>query len=292
MPASMTGYGLADATDGKYTVTVELKSVNHRYRDICLKLPRELTCLEDEIKGLIARSVSRGRVEVTVALDGIAGQGMEVTINRDLARAYYRALLDLNELLGRHDDIGIATLITVPDIVRVNPEAIDLDAITRLVRQCLEQALANLVTMRVSEGERLKQDIIHRAEKIEEFIDEIEERAPEMVEAYRARLRGRIHELLGEFPVDEARIATEVAIFAEKSNITEELVRARSHLVELKKVICQDEPVGRKLDFLVQEIHREANTIASKSLDAAVSRLVVDIKAELEKIREQAQNIE
>ncbi|HHY97125.1 MAG TPA: YicC family protein [Firmicutes bacterium] len=293
MLSSMTGYGSAHLSLKDRTITVEVRSVNHRYLDICIKAPHELAPLEEKIRSEVARRVSRGHVEVFISISDAAGAPAIVRVNKALARAYLDAFRDLSAFLGRDDaDLAVDALMSIPGIVSIEPETIDTEILWPAVKECLAQAIEIMIEMRMSEGKRLQEDIIHRIDRIEQVIKRIAERAPEVIGAYRLRIQQRMAELVKDTPLDEARMAMEVALFAERSNVTEELVRSGSHLFELKKVLDLKEPVGRKMDFLLQELNREVNTIAAKSLDAPIAQLVVEVKAELEKMREQVQNIE
>ncbi|NPV79802.1 MAG: YicC family protein [Firmicutes bacterium] len=293
MLSSMTGYGSAHLSLKDRTIAVEVRSVNHRYLDICIKAPHELAPLEEKIRSEVARRVSRGHVEVFISISDAAGAPAIVRVNKALARAYLDAFRDLSAFLGRDDaDLAVDALMSIPGIVSIEPETIDTEILWPAVKECLAQAIEIMIEMRMSEGKRLQEDIIHRIDRIEQVIKRIAERAPEVIGAYRVRIQQRMAELVRDTPLDEARMAMEVALFAERSNITEELVRSGSHLFELKKVLDLKEPVGRKMDFLLQELNREVNTIAAKSLDAPIAQLVVEVKAELEKMREQVQNIE
>jgi uncharacterized protein (TIGR00255 family) len=288
----MTGYGRGTSTGAGLSVTVEMRSTNHRHRDINVRVPRELSELEERLRALVAEQVARGHVDVTVAVEEDGTPLRAVEVRWDLAQAYYEAAKALSTRLGLHGEIGIETLLTLPDVVTVKTAPIDLEAVWRVVEAAAREALEALGRMRAAEGDALARDLIHRTSLIEQCAARISDRAPAVVEGYRARLEARLRELLADVPVDESRIAMEAAMYAEKGNITEELVRLASHIAQVHSVIEQTEPAGRRLEFLVQEMHREANTIGSKSQDIQISHMVVEIKSELEKIREQIQNIE
>lgn len=292
MPKSMTGYGRGTSTGAGLSVTVEVRSTNHRYRDINVRAPRELPELEDRLRALVAESLARGHVDVIVTVEEAGAPLKTVEVRPDLAEAYHAAAKDLAARLGLAGEIGVEALLALPDVVTVKAVPIDRDVVWQLVEAAAREAMEALGRMRAAEGDALARDLIHRTSRIEQLIARIAERAPVVVEEYRARLEARLRELLADVPVDETRIAMEAAIYADKSNITEELVRLASHIAQVHSVIEQAEPAGRRLEFLVQEMHREANTIGSKSQDVEISHMVVEIKSELEKIREQIQNIE
>jgi len=292
MQKSMTGYGRGTSTGEGLIVTVEVRSTNHRYRDISVRIPRELAELEDKLRALVAESLARGHVDVSVTVEEAGAPLKTVEVRMDLAQAYHAAAKDLAARLGIAGEVGVETILSLQDVVTVKPVSVDPDAAWQVVKAAANQALEALARMRAAEGESLARDLVHRTSKIEQLIARISERAPVVAEEYRARLEARLRELLADVPIDETRIAMEAAIYADKINVTEELVRLASHIAQVHSVIEQAEPAGRRLEFLVQEMHREANTIGSKSQDVEISHMVVEIKSELEKIREQIQNIE
>ncbi len=292
MPKSMTGYGRGTCAGPGFTLTVEARSTNHRYRDINVRAPRELSELEDRLRALVAGGLARGHVDVTVTLEEAGAALKTVDVRPELAEAYHRAAKDLAARVGLSGEIGIEALLALPDVVSVKAVPLDTNAVWRVLEEAAREAMEALGAMRAAEGDALARDLIHRTRQIEQLIARISGRAPVVAEEYRARLDARLREILADVPVDETRIAMEAAIYADKSNITEELVRLRSHIAQVHSVIEQAEPAGRRLEFLVQEMHRETNTIGSKSQDTEISHMVVEIKSELEKIREQIQNIE
>ncbi|MFZ5923871.1 MAG: YicC/YloC family endoribonuclease [Bacillota bacterium] len=292
MPNSMTGYGRGTRAGSGLAITVEVRSTNHRYRDISVRLPRELSEFEDRVRFLVAQGLARGHVDVAVALEEIGAGLRTVEVRSELADAYYSAATDLAARLGLPGGIGVEALLMLPEVVALRPASLDVDAAWDALQGALSDAVRAMCEMRASEGVRLAEDVIHRTGQIEQLIARISERSPVVVEEYRARLQARLRDLLADVPIDEGRIAMETAIYAEKSNITEELVRLKSHCEQVRAVMAGVEPAGRRLEFLVQEMHREVNTIGSKSQDVEISRQVVEIKSELEKIREQIQNIE
>jgi uncharacterized protein (TIGR00255 family) len=292
MIKSMTGYGRGEwQGDGK-KLEVEIKSVNHRYCDIFLRLPRNLNPLETQAKNFLRQRISRGRVEVFVKAEESALAGQRLELDLDLARDYHTALKTLQENLGIPGQVQLETLAGFRDIFARKEVEPDLEKEWEFLRAALEGALSGLETMRLDEGLKLKEDFLARLSAIEKSAQEIEEKAPLALRASRDRLALRVQELSGALQIDEARLAQEVAFLADRSDITEELVRIRSHLAQFRDLVNRPEPAGRKLDFLLQEINREANTIGSKANDAAIAHVVVEIKSELEKVREQIQNVE
>ncbi len=289
MVLSMTGYGMGVAED-KTRVTVEIKTVNHRYLDLFLRLPRGYMSLEDVVRQEISDRLSRGRVEVVVTIEDFTTADRTVKIDWGLVKGYEAALMELERTLGVHYQARGEHILQQPDVLVA--EQTSTEDVEPVLRTAISQALDNLITMREREGANLSQDLQQRIEKLQEMASLLKEKAPEIVTAYQTRLQDRISELMGQVPVDPDRVALEVAIFADKTNVTEELVRLESHLTQFQSILEQSGPIGRKLDFLTQEIQRELNTTASKANDSTVSQLVVDGKAELEKIREQVQNIE
>lgn len=298
MVKSMTGYGRGEETAQGTTVTVELRAVNNRYLDCTVKMPRTYIFAEDALKELVQSKVSRGKVDVFVNVAHEGGDDVTVTVNEGLARAYVRAMLQL-ERLGAEEgnrtilsDYKTADLARFPDVLTVEKKEEDQDQVKALLLAALDRALDDFNTMRAREGEKLKADILGRADTIESLTAKVEQRSPETVKEYRNRLEVKMQEVLQNTQIDESRLLTEAAIFADKVAVDEETVRLHSHLSQLRELLGKGGAVGRKLDFLIQEFNREANTIGSKCSDIQIARIVVDIKAEIEKIREQVQNIE
>ncbi len=298
MVKSMTGYGRGEETAQGTTVTVELRAVNNRYLDCTVKMPRTYIFAEDALKELVQSKVSRGKVDVFVNVAHEGGDDVTVTVNESLARAYVRAMLQL-ERLGAEEgnrtilsDYKTADLARFPDVLTVEKKEEDQDQVKALLLAALDRALEDFNTMRAREGEKLKADILGRADTIESLTAKVEQRSPETVKEYRNRLEVKMQEVLQNTQIDESRLLTEAAIFADKVAVDEETVRLHSHLSQLRELLGKGGAVGRKLDFLIQEFNREANTIGSKCSDIQIARIVVDIKAEIEKIREQVQNIE
>lgn len=292
MIRSMTGYGRGQATVDGMDITVEIKSVNHRYYEYTSRLPRTYGFLDDKLKTYLQGSISRGKVDVFVSIDIIDAPGSEVAVNYALAEGYLRGLRALAERYGLRDDVTVANLARYPDILTVRKAAEDEEKIWGAVRQVADMAMERFIQMREREGARMREDVLGRRRTILNAVTLVEERSPQTVKEHMDKVEGRMRELLGTATVDEQRLLTEAALFADKIAVAEETVRLRSHLDQLEHMLASSEPVGRKLDFLVQEINRETNTIGSKSQDVQLARVVVDIKAEIEKIREQIQNIE
>ena len=292
MVKSMTGYGRARQERNGRNITVEVRSVNNRYLDCTVKMPRAYIFAEDAMKALVQKYISRGKVDVFVTVDAVTADQTVVQVNEPLARSYYQALSRLREMFSLEDELSASTLARFPDVLAVTKAEEDLEMISADICAVLEEALAAHRQMRSVEGEKLFSDIAGRADTIESVVAKVEERSPQTVSEYRARLEAKMRELLQSTTIDESRILTEAAIFADKIAVDEETVRLRSHLSQLRTMLSGDEPVGRKLDFLIQEVNRECNTIGSKCNDLTIARDVVNMKAEVEKIREQVQNIE
>lgn len=292
MLRSMTGYGRGHAVVDCYDITVEVKSVNHRYFEFSSRIPKAYLFLEDRLKGIVQGSCSRGKVEAAVSIQTIGGSENEIILNIDTARGYLEALRSAAGDLDLMDDLRLSDLARFPDIFTVRKVEADPETIWNAVQGVAEEAVAAFVRMREKEGQRLKADLENRLEAITQILSEIEQRAPQLKEEYYTRLYQKIAELLADKNIDESRLVTEAAIFADRVAIDEETVRLRSHLHQFTELLESSEPVGRKLDFLVQELNRETNTIGSKCQDVTIARKVVDIKSEIEKIREQIQNLE
>lgn len=293
MIRSMTGYGSAETEFDGVTYAVELRSVNHRFSDVAVRLPRDLGPLEDQARALVAARIGRGRVDVTVARDVRARRARSVRADVETARGYLAAFRTLGEALALPGEVTVPTLATLPDVVKIEEEKTDLDALWPALRAALETSLAGLLQMRAEEGARLHQDLVTRLDHLEAYAGEVRGRAGLVVEDYTGRLRARMRELLGGVVVDDARLALEAAAFAERSDITEELTRFASHLVQFRDAVREsDGPVGRTLEFILQEMGREVNTIGAKANDAAIARTVIAMKGVLESLREQVQNVE
>ena len=291
---SMTGYGRGEADLNGRKITVEVRSVNNRYLDCGVKLPRAYIFAEDSIKTRVGQTISRGKVDVFINIAQTGGEALSVAVNEELAKSYIDALQKLVVMGGGQVETTYKAtdLARFPDILTVEKQEEDLEAVAADICSVLDTALADFDRMRTREGEKLKDDILNRAKTIEDYTARVEERSPQTVAEYRARLAAKMEEVLQNTQLEESRILTEAAIFADKVAVDEETVRLRSHLEQLRDMLDKGGATGRKLDFLIQEFNRETNTIGSKCNDIDISRMVVDMKAEIEKIREQAQNIE
>lgn len=292
MIKSMTGYGKSEQTIDSLNVTVEIKSVNHRYFEFSARVPREYGFLEEKLKKYCNSLITRGKVECYVSVDDLEEREMEVNVNETLAAGYVKALKELSERFGLKDDISAVTLSRYPDVITLHKASEDEERIWNAVKTVAETAVSKFIEMRETEGSKLRGDILSRADYIIECVEFIEGRSPETVREYNEKLKQRMKELLGDAAVDEQRLLNEAAIYADKIAVDEETVRLRSHISQLRDFMNSSEAIGRKLDFLVQEINREANTIGSKAQDVDIAKKVIAIKAEVEKIREQVQNIE
>lgn len=292
MIKSMTGYGKSEQTIDSLNVTVEIKSVNHRYFEFSARVPREYGFLEEKLKKYCNSLITRGKVECYVSVEDLEEREMEVNVNETLAAGYVKALKELSERFGLKDDISAVTLSRYPDVITLHKASEDEERIWNAVKTVAETAVSKFIEMRETEGSKLRGDILSRADYIIECVEFIEGRSPETVREYNEKLKQRMKELLGDAAVDEQRLLNEAAIFADKIAVDEETVRLRSHISQLREFMNSSEAIGRKLDFLVQEINREANTIGSKAQDVDIAKKVIAIKAEVEKIREQVQNIE
>ena len=292
MVKSMTGYGRARQTLRGRDITVEVRSVNNRYLDCTVKVPRTYIFAEDAVKSRVQKAVSRGKVDVFITIDATAADETVVAVNESLARGYYEALIKIRDMFSLEGELTAAVLAKFPDVLTVTKAEEDLESVAGDICAVLDEALEAYNAMRTVEGEKLCEDIAGRVATIETVVGKVEERSPQTVAAYREKLTARMQEVLQSTTIDESRILTEAAIFADKIAVDEETVRLRSHIAQLRTMLKSDQPVGRKLDFLIQEVNRECNTIGSKCNDLTIAQDVVNMKAEVEKIREQVQNIE
>ncbi len=292
MIKSMTGFGRAQSTVDGMTITVELKSVNHRYFEFSARVPRNYGFLEEKLKSFVNATVARGKTECYVSIENPENDEVEVTVNTALARGYAAAIRSLSDLVGTNEQPTASQLSRFPDVLTVHKAEPDEERVWNAVQQTAQLALEQFLAMRQTEGEKLRADILSHADRIAQLVAFVESRSPQTVREYNEKLHRRMAELLGDANVDEQRLLTEAAIFADKVAVDEETVRLHSHLSQLHDFLGADEPIGRKLDFLVQEINRESNTIGSKAQDVEIAKAVINIKAEVEKIREQVQNIE
>lgn len=294
MIKSMTGFGRCEAEINGREITVEIKSVNHRYFEFSCRTPRGYGFLDDKLKSYVNSRVSRGKIDMFVTIGANDEAPSEVTVNHQLVSGYLNAMKEISDTYGVQNDVTVVSLSRFPDVFTVHKPAEDEEQITNDVLSVSKTALDSFIAMRETEGEKMKADILSRANTILSIVGEIEERSPRTVAEYEERLLERIKQTLEDYEVeiDEQRVLTEVAVFSDKVAVAEETVRLRSHFEQLNKFLEYDEPVGRKIDFIIQEMNREANTIGSKVQDAVLAHKVVDIKSEIEKIREQVQNIE
>ena len=292
MVLSMTGYGRAGALLHGRDIKVELRSVNARFFEYSSRLPRSCAFLEDKLKKLVASKVSRGKVELNLSIQTVTAADTVVTVNWQLAQGYRAALNAMSERMDLKNDVTAGMLARFPDVLTQTAAPTDEEELWQDVQSVAEQAIEAFVTMRATEGEKLKEDVASRLNTVESLVAQIEQNSAGRVQAYSDKLYARLQELLGDRNIDEARLVTEAAIFADKTAIDEETVRLHSHVAQYREILELNEPIGRKLDFLTQELNRESNTIGSKCQDVAITRLVVELKSEIEKIREQIQNIE
>ena len=292
MIRSMTGFGRAQGVLGGKDITVEIRSVNHRYFEFSARLPRAYSWLEEKLKGVAQGAASRGKVEVSLLIQTVEGSDAQVVVNTALAREYVEALRELGRELDLPDDLSLSAVARFGEIFTLRRAPDDEEEVQANVLAVAAQAAERFSQMRRAEGEKLREDILGRLISIEERVAQVEERSPQTVAEYRQKLTARMEELLGKAAVEEQRILAEAAIVADRWAVDEETVRLRSHIAQLRSILDTPEAVGRKLDFLVQEMNREANTIGSKAQDVRIAQVVVDIKSEIEKIREQVQNIE
>lgn len=292
MIKSMTGYGGAKGSVEGLEISVELKSVNNRYLDTSVRLPRSFLFAEDAVKTAVQQHISRGKVDVFISVDSSAAEDMTVKVNEPLLKGYIQAISQISRDYGLSNDITAMSVSRFPDVLSVEKKDLDAEAITAGIISVAENALADFDAMRLREGEKLRDDVLSKLETIDSLVTLVEQESPKTLADYRARLESRMAEVLGSAGIDENRILAEAAIFADRIAVDEETVRLRSHMSQLKTMISGSSPTGRKIDFLIQEFNREANTIGSKCQSSHVAHVVVDLKSEIEKIREQIQNIE
>ena len=292
MIKSMTGYGRAREMLHKRDITVEVRSVNNRYLDCTVKMPRMYGFAEDAVKQHVQKAISRGKVDVFITVDASAADVAKVTVNRELAAQYAAALGELAEVCGTEPHVTPETLSRFPDVLTVTKADEDLETVSADLCAVLDEALQAYNAMRAVEGAKLAEDVGNRLTYIENYTSQVEKRSPETVAEYRAKLTARMQEVLQSTTIDPQRILQEAAIYADKVAVDEETVRLRSHVAQLRTMLESDEPMGRKMDFLIQEVNRESNTIGSKCCDVAIAQVVVGLKAEVEKMREQVQNVE
>ena len=292
MVRSMTGYGKGIAENSDARVTIEMKSVNHRYLDLNIKLPKKLNFLESTIRNKISESVFRGKVDVYITLNEHSDACYQVSINDAIAQKYYDSISAMADKLGIDNDMKASSISRLPDVIELEEMEADEDSLKTLVLEALDACVSQFVDSRIAEGNRLENDLIAKMDEMLVLVDRLEARSPQIIEEYRARLKTKVSELLEDTHIDEARVAQEVVIYADKICIDEEMVRLKSHVSETRGVFDLDKEVGRKLDFLAQELNREANTILSKSTDVEIADIGITLKTLIEKVREQIQNIE
>ena len=292
MIKSMTGYGRAQQIIDGRDILVEIRSVNHRYFEFSSRVPRVYGYLDEKLKSFLQGKVNRGKVEIAVTINIIEGKDALIKVNKSIAKGYIDALREVNEELQLRDDLSLSNLLRFPDTFNIQKNVDDEEEIWNAVSEVASEALEKFISMREAEGQRLKKDVLTRSGYILENVAKVEKLSPETVENYRNRLYQKLKEVLESTDIDTQRILTEAAIFADKIAVDEETVRLRSHVSQLEGLFDSDEAIGRKLDFIVQEMNREVNTIGSKCQDVNITKIVVEMKSEIEKIREQIQNIE
>jgi len=292
MLKSMTAYGSAESLKDNLEFIVEIRSGNYRYREIVLRLPQNLQPFEEKVRSVVSSTVKRGRIEISIQIKDNGNKGLKLELNRPLLKAYIQVFKELNEELKCNQRIDPSFFSQLKDIIITKQDSIDLENVWPDLEDVINKAVRSMESMRINEGRALEKDFLERLNRITRYINEIKTRTTVIVENYRDKLRQRINELIKPIEINEDRIIQEVALMADKSDITEELIRVESHLEQFRNFINQDDVIGRRLDFLLQEMNREVNTMGSKAADSLVSQLAVEIKAELEKLREQIQNVE
>lgn len=294
MLKSMTGFGRGEYLDSEHRIVVEIKAVNHRYNEIVVRMPKNFGSLEDKIRRTISSTLVRGRIDVFITMDEYGEKKRAIRVDKELAMAYHKTLRELAELFSTSLNENVEQIAKYPDVIKVEEVTEDVLSLWPKLSEAIDVAVSNLMSMRLAEGLNIKQDLVSRMAKISSYLVMVEERAPQVLTDYREKMLGRMRDLLSTIGAesDEGRLLQEVAIFADRTSITEELVRLQSHIAQIDTAFNADDAVGRKLDFIVQEINRETNTIASKANDFTIANIMVEIKSEIEKVREQIQNIE
>lgn len=290
---SMTGFGRKDYRDEEIDCSIEIKTINHRFRDFFVKIPKTLNPIEEKIRNTVSQSIARGRIEIFIKYSELGTKNRRIVFNRDLAKNYISVLNEirrLDSMIG--DDLSLSLISKFPDVIMIEDDIDDYESIWLKIQPVLLKTLEEVDASREREGSALKKDVVNRCVIVREYIKKIKEKSPDMLVRYRDELREKIASYVESVEIDEKRLLTEVALMTDKLNIDEELTRLQSHLDRLEGIVEETEPVGRKLDFLIQEVNREINTIGSKASDLAIANIVVDVKSEIEKIREQIQNIE
>ena len=292
MIKSMTGFGRCELVRDSRKFTVEVKSVNHRYLDVNIRMPKKLNFFESSIRSLLKQYAARGKVDLFISYEDSAQNHVSLKYNEALAAEYLDCFRKMEEQFGLENDIRVSALSRYPEVITMEEQAVDEEELWSLLKETLEGAFTQFVETRITEGENLKKDLLEKLDGILEDVEAIEKRSPEIVKEYREKLEEKVQELLGDTQIDENRLATEIVLFADKICTDEELVRLRSHVLHMKATLDEESGIGRKLDFIAQEMNREANTILSKANDLDVSNHAINLKTEIEKIREQIQNIE
>ena len=292
MLKSMTGFGRSEIANERQKITVEMKAVNHRYCDINVKMPKKLSIFEAGIRNLLKKYIQRGKGYVLITDEDYTGDNMVLKYNEELAAEYVRVLQQMSEQFGIENDVRVSSLSRYPDVLTLEEQTVDTDELWGVLEEALHKASEQFVETRLVEGENLKNDLISKLDGMLEDVDFIEKRSPEILVEHRQRLEAKVKELLGDSTIDESRIVTETTIFADKICVDEEIVRLRSHITSTRKALLEGGSIGRKLDFIAQEMNREANTILSKANDLEVANRAINLKTEIEKVREQIQNIE
>ena len=292
MIKSMTGFGRCEITENNRKFTVEMKSVNHRYLDVNIKMPKKLNFFESAIRGELKNYISRGKVDVFIAYEDLTEENTSIRYNKQVAAEYLKYLKDMAEEFGLEDDVRVSTLSRYPEVFTMEEVTVDEEELWKTLQKAIKTAAEGFVETRITEGENLKNDLIAKLDGMLRLVDFIAERSPQIIAEYRNKLADKVKDLLGDVQVDENRLLTEVTIFADKVCVDEELVRLRSHIETTKKTLMEGGSIGRKLDFIAQEMNREANTTLSKSNDLEISNCAIELKTEIEKVREQIQNIE
>lgn len=292
MLRSMTGFGRGEASDDRYKISVEMKSVNHRYMELGIKMPKKFNVFEANIRSLLKKDIQRGKVDLFISYEVFEDSTVDLKYNSGLAEGYMDIFKRISEQFGIENDIRVSTLARFPEVITTEQSEEDEDALWKLIESAISDAVEKFIDQRTTEGEALKEDLCGKLDAMLEHVDYIEERAPKIIEEYRAKLEERVAELLADSSIEENRIVAEVAMYSDKICVDEELVRLRTHIKGMKDTLVAGGYVGRKLDFIAQEMNREANTILSKANDMAVSDRAIELKTNIEKIREQVQNIE
>lgn len=292
MIRSMTGFGRCEAADGTQKVTVEIKSVNHRYQDIAIKMPKKLNCFESAVRNLLKAYIQRGKLDIFIAYEDCAENKILLKYNREIAGEYVKHMRQMAEDFSLPLELTASRLCSCPEVLFMEAQEIDKEQLWQLMEQAIKEAAEQFVDTRIREGEQLYRDLIGKLDQMSDYVDQIQQRAPQILTEYRRRLSDKMQELLGDTQVDESRLLTEVAIFADKICTDEEIVRLKSHINNMRETFQMEGSVGKNLDFIAQEMNREANTILSKANDIEVSKIAINLRATIEKVREQVQNIE